>query len=747
MQLTKNSPLFDMKEDRASLKTACLLIALAFIFSFAIRMIWVFQMHGGDIFPLLSWNDQFMINTNDGYYWAEGARDILDANETRYPTSPTHYGAPIVTAFIAKLLPFVSFETLIFYLPAILSSLIVIPLTLIGRAFKQTYVGFAAALIASIAHSYYNRTMIGYYDDDMLLIVLPMTALYALIMGIYTRKSPYLLLTPFFVFLSVWYYANSQIIIWAIAVLLLAYTLVFHRREVYCYKMLTFLLLALASVPIWSMLGRQEAALLAVFAVWAAIFALFERLGKNARFAVFALLPLTAVLAFFCSGIVEHVWWQLSGYVIRESVDVVGGDLKLHFKSVAQTVSEAKSIDFFTFANRISGHWIAFLFACAGTAMLMIRHRAMLLALPFVGMGFMAYGIPYLISGGGLRFTIYAVPVLALGISYLIFWIAARLADAHLLKTALSKAAVIAVCVAAVLLPNINHVIDYKMTPVFYAHEVSAIDRLGQMIKQQQDYAVTWWDYGYPLRFYSRVWTLVDGGRHTGDANYMPSYILTTTDQRTAARLARIAVEYDYRQLSGAIPANKPLLEEVLADYNASSAKSFLNDLSRLEGFSLPEKTRDIYLVLPFRMSDIFNTVMSFSAIDPDTGAEFMTPFFLSTDAIPGSRRDTTMELAYQQYRFFVDKTKGTISGPARNWTIKYIFSVGINDGVRKYQQINKDGQISLLDFEEVRKVWIVDDAAMNSTFVRLFAFGLYDKNLFELAIVAPLVKIYRLKI
>ncbi|MDR3163451.1 MAG: dolichyl-diphosphooligosaccharide--protein glycosyltransferase subunit STT3 [Helicobacteraceae bacterium] len=747
MQLTQKPPLFDITEDRASFKTACSLILLAFIFSFAIRMIWVFQMQGESIFPLLSWNDQFMINTNDGYYWAEGARDILEGNETKYPTSPVHYGAPIITAFIAKLLPFLSFETLIFYLPAILSSLLVIPLTLIGRAFKQTYAGFAAALIASIAHSYYNRTMIGYYDDDMLLIVLPVTTLYALIMGIYTRKSPYLLLTPFFAFLSVWYYANSQIIIWAIAVLLLAYTLAFHRKEIYCYKMLTFLLLALASVPVWSMFGRGGIALFLVFVAWAAIFTLFERLGENAKFVVFAFLPLVALLAFFLSGIAEHVWWQLSGYVIRERVDVVGSDLKLHFQSVAQTVSEAKPIDFFTFANRISGHWITFLFACVGTTMLMIRHRAMLLALPFVGMGFMAYGIPSLISGGGLRFTIYAVPVLALGVSYFVFWAAVRLAETRLLKTAQSKTVVIVVCIAAILLPNIRHIIDYKMPSVFYSYEVDAIDRLGQTIKQQKDYAVTWWDYGYPLRFYSRIWTLIDGGKHAGDVNYMPSYILSATSQKAAARLARIAVEYDYRQINGEIPADKPLFEEILADYNASSAKGFLNDLSYLDDFRLPEKTRNIYLVLPFRMSDIFSTIISFSSIDPDTGIKLPSPFFLSTDVRPGSRSDSAMELVHIPYRFLVDKTRGVLSGSGLNQSIKYIISVGVADGIRKYQQINKNGHISLLDFEEVGKVWIVDDTIMNSTFIRLFVFGYYDNNLFEPTIITPFMKIYRLKI
>src|SRR5690606_27326019 len=112
-----------------------------------------------------------MINTNDGYYWAEGARDRLENPAVTDELSPVSRAVPVITAVIAKPLPFVSLETLILYLPAVLGSLIVVPIILIGRALNHTGAGFAASLIAVIAWSYYNRTMVGYYDDDMLVIV------------------------------------------------------------------------------------------------------------------------------------------------------------------------------------------------------------------------------------------------------------------------------------------------------------------------------------------------------------------------------------------------------------------------------------------------------------------------------------------------------------------------------------------------------------------------------------------------
>ncbi len=53
-----------------------------------------------------------MINTNDGYGYAEGARDILNGGHQKGDGSFIDSSLAIVTAFLAKILPF-SFETII----------------------------------------------------------------------------------------------------------------------------------------------------------------------------------------------------------------------------------------------------------------------------------------------------------------------------------------------------------------------------------------------------------------------------------------------------------------------------------------------------------------------------------------------------------------------------------------------------------------------------------------------------------
>ena len=165
-------------KEKIPLKYLLLLMGLAYIFSFAIRMIWVYQFQGNDQFL---WNGQLMINTNDGYTWAAGAQNILYGLHEDNPGIRDMWANGIIffTVLFVKITPF-SLETIILYMPTVISSLVVIPIILIARLYNQALWGFFAALLGSIAWSYYNRTMTGYYDTDMFSAMAPMFILYFL---------------------------------------------------------------------------------------------------------------------------------------------------------------------------------------------------------------------------------------------------------------------------------------------------------------------------------------------------------------------------------------------------------------------------------------------------------------------------------------------------------------------------------------------------------------------------------------
>jgi dolichyl-diphosphooligosaccharide--protein glycosyltransferase/undecaprenyl-diphosphooligosaccharide--protein glycosyltransferase len=207
-----------------------LFVIIAFVFSFTVRLIWIDHFNENESFKF---NNEFMINTNDGYYYAEGARDVLDGkfieDETNNDLSPVETATSRFTALLVYLLP-ISFETLIFYMPAFFGSLLVIPLILIGKSFDKENVGFVAALLGSITWSYYNRTMIGYYDTDLLNIVFPTFLLWSLIWALRTKEEKYILFTGLEIIAYRWWYPQSYALEFAFFGLLCLYFLYIHFK-------------------------------------------------------------------------------------------------------------------------------------------------------------------------------------------------------------------------------------------------------------------------------------------------------------------------------------------------------------------------------------------------------------------------------------------------------------------------------------------------------------------------------------
>ena len=303
-------------------KKTFLYILIAFVFSVAMRFIWIYQFSEVEQFKF---HNQFMINTNDGYCWAEGARDIINGFHQDGDLSAVDYGASQLTAFFAKFLPF-SFESIIFYLPMFLSSLLVVPIILIGRGIKNLEVGFIGALLASIAWSYYNRTMVGYYDTDMLNVVLPTFLLWTLIWAIRTKDEKFLLLTSLDILIYRWWYPQSYSLEFAFFGLILLYVAYkYIQKEDFKYEIaiLTFMMFSMIYVNGWIRL-----------AIVVGLF-LFLKLQKdrfyNYLYHIFGI----SILLFLVSGGFEPIWGKLKSYVFRDSISVdLEDNLKLHFFTV-----------------------------------------------------------------------------------------------------------------------------------------------------------------------------------------------------------------------------------------------------------------------------------------------------------------------------------------------------------------------------------------------------------------------------
>jgi dolichyl-diphosphooligosaccharide--protein glycosyltransferase/undecaprenyl-diphosphooligosaccharide--protein glycosyltransferase len=689
-------------------KTVVLLILIAYLFSLSMRYLWVMDVQGIEAFH---WNNALMINTNDGYFFAEGARDILRGSHQAYDLSPVDNPASLLTAWLSKIIP-VSFETLILAMPAFIGSLIVIPLILVGRAFNQTAMGFIAALIASIAHSYYNRTMTGYYDTDMLAIVLPLFSLYFIVLALLHQRNRYLLPVTITFALYQWWYPQGYALNTAILVTVLLYALAFERKNHYVYKISLFIIIGILTLPIWMKLSIA----LAVFA----FFHFQPKLDQKWFWFLFA----GMVALYFGTGGIDPIWGFLKSYVLRESVST--DTAELHFYNVAQTVREAGNIPFTVFAERISGHTITFLLACIGYALAVFAYRPFLISLPFVALGFIA-------MSSGLRFTIYAVPAMALGFAYFLLFITQPIEKRWL------RSITLFVFTVAALYPNYLHIKEYMTPTVFTAQEVSTLDKLGK-IASREDYVISWWDYGYPIRYYSDVKTLVDGGKHTGDVNYPASYILTHPIQN-AAFMARLSIEYTEKSFEN---NNSAIISEMLKDYKADTVDDMMVNF-QMGSEALPKPTRDVYLYLPLRMMEILPTVTLFSYLDlqnPDNKPE--QPFFYATQQIQDTGK--TIELGNG---ISILKEKSILKMGNQETPIKGFYQVGYNKSnvLQVNEQHFASEGLNVIYMASYGRFVIVDDFYFNSAYIQMFVFEHYDKNLFEPVLLDPMSKIYKLKV
>ena len=82
-------------------------IVVAYLFSVAMRYIYIFQV--GDN-PNYIWNNEIMINTNDGYFFATAVKHLLFNSNPYNPLVPvainSYTGTIYSVYFLAKILPF-----------------------------------------------------------------------------------------------------------------------------------------------------------------------------------------------------------------------------------------------------------------------------------------------------------------------------------------------------------------------------------------------------------------------------------------------------------------------------------------------------------------------------------------------------------------------------------------------------------------------------------------------------------------
>jgi len=708
--------------DENKVAAVVLMILAAYFFSIGVRMYWPMYFvdtasfyHAGEI----------MINTNDGYYFATGARDVINGvvaeDAQRKSAFTSSKGLVLLTAYATKWLPF-SLETVTLYLPAVISSLIVVPIVFTARLMGHTFLGFLAALLGSIAWSYYNRTMVGYYDTDMFSVLLQFGIFYSFMHIVYRKDLTSILLASFLIFIYPYFYPQGMTIVYTMFVLVTGYLLLEYKNIIKTKETDDFSKGATSLYGTVILLGISLMVTLPIeFRTILFLLALFVILKVKFNEETIALLSLLAFVGFlFFGNVFSVILHHMTSYLVR-GVDTEG----LRFYQVTQTVREAGTIPFSTMANRISGSQIGVIISLVGYIVLVMRHKPFVIALPLIGVGVLSLW-------AGLRFTVYAVPIAAISAVYLFY----VLADMFL-KDKIAKYIFIVVATAMMIYPNITHIIGYKVPTVLNKTEVNDLVKLDK-IASDRDYTLTWWDYGYPIWYYSNTNTLIDGGKHTHD-NYIVSKIMQTTSPELAANLSRLAVE-TYVDSNYSIVADT-LFKNKQADQ--LDPNLLLSELEN-DAYKLPKKTRDIYLYLPYRMLNIFPTVSVFGNLDLTTGKAQRKIIFYPTSAT--GNKDGIITL---RNGITFDAKKGEITLGKDKKSVKYFIvtqNTKQNTVNLQSQLYHAEGEYAVVYMKSYGQFVVMDIETFNSTYVQMFILGKYDKDLFELVISSAYSKIYKVK-
>ena len=428
----------------------------------------------------------------------------------------------------------------------------------------------------------------------------------------------------------------------------------------------------------------------------------------------------------------DPILFKIKTYVFKDvtATSSGAGNLKLNFFTVHQTIKEAKAIPFETLANRISGHQIIFLLSIIGYIILSFRHKSMLIGLPLIGLGFLAYS-------GGLRFTIYAVPPLALGIAYLVVEFSKFIKNKNFIP--IPYQAYLVIFTIAILYPNITHAYKYTIPTMMNSTEVKTLDYVKSRA-DREDYMVAWWDYGYHIRYFSDVKTLIDGGNSRGHYNYPVSFILTN-DQIRAAKMARLDVEYKEGYLKNRNYGSN--LGNMMNDYGYKDSNKFLKSLSK--DMKLPPKTRDIYFYLPYRMLGMYSVISKFSNVNlmnpKDKKTEPRLIYIKSFKETKGNiLLGKNIKILKNSGQILIDKEILPINKMVQTSYLKGRLKTEV-------KTIDSKANVNVIFMKDYQTFLIVDNSVYNSLFFQLFVLENYNKDLYEPVSLNSMVKIYKLKI
>lgn len=614
-----------------------------------------------------------ILTSMDAYYYAKGARDFLallngssEWKEILNTLSSLHFLA-LLGGILAK---WTSLEFALTWSSVFLSASTAVMLyLLIYQILKQVvwnllqilrglnqpnaesllfntfplclqFLAFVASLIAILLPSFYQRVGAGYFDTDMLLLTLPLLTFIFLLRFLTRRDLCLKSLALFGIsgYLAIaWHNGIQNLLLLGFALFVLLEGIQFLKVRVISRKILAFIAVFLIILTPSSFCFL--ALVLLLFGIAKLPQKMLVWLIFSLGYAIFfgALNPLLAQINAYIFGATQHANAYVYASVVNGILETMPTSFSALFaRSGGLVLFCLAFLGFVAFGVMTFGFWVASLkysgfleslfklpYSCSSCAQdfqesksltNLSRPQALLLIfvflLPFAFLGVASVWL-------GMRFSFFMTPVIAFGIAF-VSLVVLNLLRKFFATILLASSAVIALWVA-----NLHYQIP---PPILKNAEVQAFKDLDFKL-HSQDILLSWWDYGYALRYFTKAQVLLDGAKHSGAANFPIAKILLSPS---------LTLFYNFSlEIAQAMQTLPPKqwnqIFEILSHKQGANAY-----LKELELESKPRALANgakVYWVLPLRILPLLANINAFMDLDLESGKAHKKNIFVFWDS------------------------------------------------------------------------------------------------------------------
>ncbi len=678
-----------------------------------------------------------LLTTNDAYHFATATKDLIngDLDNAFYPIASLEMPS-ILSAIFYYLLP-LSIDDLFFFLPIVLSSLVVIPMYLLAKDMTNKYYAFFAATLTPLSIGYSNRTIGGYYDTDMLVLFFPLLGLYFMYRILKQYKLSDLIFASIcFILALLWHKVSATYILTASVFIALFYVFVKDRHNLKQYEALGILIISISFINIYT-----KIAILAILLHFISDKTLiFQSITKKikSKLKYKSVLILLIGFAVFIVSNLDLITSRLSTYVTDNMV--TSSAITLH--STSGTIMELAPLTLSNLAERTMGDNATFIIGAIGIILMFAKIPRSIILLPLLLLSLASLKL-------GLRFSMFGAPVFSLGYFYLLYFVLNFFCLAIKDRFVLNGIKFIVVTCLALfaILPNYYHTKNYFIPPVVFGYEINALDSIKKDSVSKDDLTISWWDYGFLIPYYSNTKVIIQGTDLDGVNHFISSFILSSTNQLSSYNMSKLIAEAFYTNDKDLLKYHN--IDRILYKYNAfDDPKSFMDSLGD-SNFATPKINHSIYLYIPFSILAIQTAIDEFSDIDYSNGKVI--------------HKEDSKTLA--QYSSVVNKDDyylldGEFEFYPQDGVFKSIES-GKYINVQKFHIIDRIGdklqtitttynndktKLHIIYSKELNMFFAIDDRTNNSLSVQLFLYENYNKELFSLIHSDKWAKAYKLR-